>query len=136
MSKTYITLLEQAIMTLFLSLACAISLQVFANTSNLAAEAREKQYAIVELANVAETLKSCDGNYNDAAKISSGVLSDNTIIFYYDFNWVKTDKDNAEYIVKVSAAKKSKGLGLSEIQAMDQSGNIIDSLEVCWQEAL
>ena len=136
MNKAYLTLLEQAIMLLFLSLACAISLQVFAYTANAASEARTEQQAMVQLANAAEALQAAGGDYSQASDILSGSLEDDSLVIYYDEYWNKVSGKDPKFTVVISASQTDGALGSAEIKAYTEDGTEIDSLNISWQEVM
>lgn len=124
-NKSSLTLMELVIMILVFAFTAAFCLMAFvwADQSSEAQVARD--HAIVEVQNMAETLK-----------YSHGQDCENIEAIYFAENWEKTERDGEwSYVLNVEPDWDEEDLlGGALVKVSDKEGQEVFSLPVKWQE--
>ena len=91
-SKTPLSLMEQLVMILVFTLAAAICLQGFSLADRLSLRQEARAQGTIFAQNMAELLKSCSGDYEEAARIFSEQNPDCTLYFSKDHTEITSEK--------------------------------------------
>lgn len=132
-SKASLTLIEQVVMLLMLSVAAALCLRAFvwADTSSVAGA--EQDRALLQAQSAAEILKGCRGDWEQAAKIAGGNWNGSVWQLCWDENWQETT-DDGTYILLVSPADGGlKYLSGAQVEVI-KGEHVLASFMVNWQE--
>lgn len=122
-NKTLLPLMEQLIMILVFALAAALCLQGFAAADRISKRQEILSEAVVITQNTADVLKSSFGDYEFAADILGGTVTDNGL---------QIDKE--DYIlVATSVVDSNDFLSSSHIQIIYEDETIFE-VTASWQE--
>lgn len=143
-SKTSLFLMELIISILFFALSSAVCIQLFAKSHVLDEKTKKENMAIVKCENFCEMYIGLLEDYpNDSerlkvmADLTSGKISDNQIIVFYDKTWNPCPESEATYYAsfKDFGYDASTGLftGESSINTLDSTP--IYHLSVNWGQA-
>lgn len=126
-NKAPLALIELTVMILIFSLAAALCLQAFAWSDLTSAEISRRDRAVLQAEMAAEVIKSCGGDFEEAAGLLQGTCSRKGSLLTVHF-----DGD-----CLLEAVKEDSGtplLGAADVSVMDDSGERLFSIRVCWQE--
>lgn len=132
-NKASLTLIEQVVMLLVLSVAAALCLRAFvwADTGSVAGAERDR--ALLQAQNAAEILKGCRGNWEQAAQIAGGEWNGSVWQLCWDENWQETT-DDGTYVLLVSPVDGGiKYLSGAQVEIL-KGERVLASLMVSWQE--
>ena len=134
-SKAPLVLIEQAVMLLVFALAAALCLKAFvwADTQSVQCAARDR--AMLAAQNAAETLKYCEGDFEQAARIGGGMCDNERWIILYDEDWNVTGEEHA-YSLHAIPVKSGLDLLGQAVVVVYQGELELAALEVCWQEVV
>ena len=145
-SKAPLALIEQIIMVLVFGLAAALCVQAFAFSGQSSRRNEARDRAVLEVQNVAETLKYCGGTVEQAqskaAERIGGSVQQGTWQIGYDENWNLTDAENAFYLIEVQGNDtNTQGLSAADIRvtsekSFDLKDGPLFEITVAWQEGL
>ena len=122
-NKTLLPLMEQLIMILVFALAAALCLQGFAAADRISKRQEILSEAVVITQNTADVLKSSFGDYEFAADILGGTVTDNGL---------QIDKE--DYILVATSVDDSNDfLSSSHIQIIYEDETIFE-VTASWQE--
>ena len=127
-NRATLTMMEQIIMILVISVSTAVCLRLFAGAENISEKTQVYDGAVLNSGNVAEILKNTCGDFSKSAEILGGQNSGDTLTANFDVD--------GETIL-ITAVKSESGialLGSAEITA-ERSGEVLCTLNVCWQES-
>ena len=133
-SKAPLTLMEQIVMLLVFALAAGLCLQMFVLTGQMSRRIQEKDAAVTEVQNVAETVKFCSGDLDRAAEELNGSLENGKMILGYDDQWMVFSADQANYRITTELQKTDGLMGKAIVSAQDDQGEEIFQVIVSWQE--
>ncbi len=131
--KTALTLMEQAIMLLILSLAAALCLQAFVWADHQSRSNSDRDKALTELQSAAEILKSQNGNYLAAAAIYGGQADVGQWVICWDEQWEQTSYPGTYQLYATEQNSSVAGLGCSEL-TLRNAEEVLGNLQLCWQE--
>ena len=134
-SKAPLVLIEQLLMVLVLALAAAVCVRSFALADRLSEQSQAMDQAVIAAENAAEVLKSCRGNYKEAADRLGGTWDGSALGVGYDKDWKVTDSDWCYLIVAQPVECDSPLLGSAEVLAYTKAGECLYGLPSAWQEA-
>ena len=134
--KTALTLMEQAMMLLILALAATLCLQAFVWADTHSRQNSNRDRAMVQLQSAAEVLKARQGNILAAAESMGGQADNGVWTLFWDENWVQTQKPDAFQLCATPQDQTTDLLGSALLEIRDQSGTILGSLRIAWQEVL
>lgn len=123
-SKSPLMLMEQVLMVLVFALAAAFCLQAFSLSEQLSLDSRQRSDAALLAQNAVETLKGCDGDFEEAAALLGGS---------WDGKCWRYEKDSLQLTVTPVDSGIS-GLGRAEAAVTSQDGEALFSLPAAWQE--
>ena len=86
-SKANLFLLELIIVILFFALAAAVSVQLFAESRDAAAQSRDLTRATLIAQTAAESLKSVNGDAEALAALLGGTATAGSVTVAYDADW-------------------------------------------------
>lgn len=124
-NKTFLPLIEQMIMILIFALAAAFCLQGFASADRLSKRQAVLTEAVVTVQNTAEILKSSHGDYDLAAELLTGTVTDTGL-------QIQTE----DYTLTATAAEEQlDSLASAKIKVLYKTETLYE-LSVSWQEVL
>ncbi|MBQ7017124.1 MAG: hypothetical protein IKL38_04725 [Firmicutes bacterium] len=124
-NKTFLPLIEQMIMILIFALAAAFCLQGFASADRLSKRQAVLTEAVVTVQNTAEILKSSHGDYDLAAELLTGTVTDTGL-------QIQTE----DYTLTATAAEEQlDSLASAKIKVLYKTETLYE-LTVSWQEVL
>lgn len=124
-NKTFLPLIEQMIMILIFALAAAFCLQGFASADRISKRQAVLTEAVVTVQNTAEILKSSHGDYNLAAELLTGTVTDTGL-------QIQTE----DYTLTATAAEEQlDSLASAKIKVLYKTETLYE-LTVSWQEVL
>lgn len=124
-NKTFLPLIEQMIMILIFALAAAFCLQGFASADRISKRQAVLTEAVVTVQNTAEILKSSHGDYDLAAELLTGTVTDTGL-------QIQTE----DYTLTATAAEEQlDSLASAKIKVLYKTETIYE-LTVSWQEVL
>lgn len=131
-SKTPLALMEQVIMVLVFALAAALCLRAFYLSDRISRSCEERDRAVQAVQTVAETLKSCHGDFSETERLVQTALDNVDVVFYHNDHW--EDPEDRLRVIILPAASGSELLGCAEVSALSADGDTIVRLTVAWQE--
>lgn len=124
-NKTFLPLIEQMIMILIFALAAAFCLQGFASADRISKRQAVLTEAVVTVQNTAEILKSSHGDYDLAAELLTGTVTDTGL-------QIQTE----DYTLTATAAEEQlDSLASAKIKVLYKTETLYE-LTVSWQEVL
>ena len=124
-NKTFLPLIEQMIMILIFALAAAFCLQGFASADRLSKRQAVLTEAVVTVQNTAEILKSSHGDYDLAAELLTGTVTDTGL-------QIQTE----DYTLTATTAEEQlDSLASAKIKVLYKTETLYE-LTVSWQEVL
>ena len=134
-SKSPLALMEQLVMVLVFALAAALCVQAFVLADGRSQQTVDRDHALLEAQNVAETLKSCRGDYQEAAELCRGTWDGADLKIFYDENWqIVTEECSVYTLTVIPADSASALLGRAEVAVTENDGAQICTLPAAWQE--
>ena len=134
-SKAPLALMEQLVMVLVFALAAALCLQVFVLSDQMSRRGEMRDRAVVQVQNMAETLKSCHGNFAESAQALGGTWDGTCWKIGYDRDWQPAEGDACAYLVRADLLREDAPLlGGAAVSAQAADGEILFGIEVFWQE--
>jgi len=129
-SKGSLVIIELGIMILIFAFAAAICTTAFSN-SHLRMEADlEKNKALDCVQDVAEVMKSKEGDLEATAEVLEVQLAEDEAGQYFDFGEIKV------YAFEVQDDKSLFGLGQVGLSARNDAGDEHIYIDVCWQKEI
>ena len=122
-SRSPLVMLEQLLMLLIFALAAALCLQAFTLADSQSKTSSARDSAILEVQQVAETVKYCHGDMDEAAKMLDA---------RWDGEVLSLDGESSTIYAKTVDSGHAL-LGSAELWAEAKSGDILFSLSVAWQ---
>lgn len=134
--KAPLLLMEQLVMVLVFSLAAVLCMQVFALSERISRRNEELDRALLEVQNVAETLKACRGDFEKAARQWGGQWNGQLWGCSWDADWEPTAANQAPryHMLTAPAERNSSLLGGADVAVYTADGEVLCSLAVSWQE--
>ena len=125
-NKSSLIVMELRIMLRVFALAAALCLRVFFWADSRSRELELRDRALLLTESAAETLKNCRGDYDRAAGLLGGTLTEEGLLL---------PEENG-ICIRVSPERTDHPLlGQARVQALSAlDGSQIFSLSVCWQE--
>ena len=137
-NRAALMLMEQLLMVLVFALAAAWCLQVYAQADRISEEIGGRDRAVILAQNAAETIKSCKGDMEDAARILGAVKEQESWTVCYDEEWNRLENTKGCcYLMEIQTSEVLvTGLGQAQIQIVsyDDSKEALFSIIVAWQE--
>ena len=134
-SKGSLVLMEQLLMVLVFAIAAAFCLQAFALSQRLSHQFTRTDRASAAAQSAAETLKSCGGDGEAAARLLNGSWDGRQLSVLYDENWTPVAADGAyQLTAQPASSTRIPGLGEAEIAVSSAGGELLFSLSTAWQE--
>jgi hypothetical protein len=135
-SKAPLALLEQLVMVLVFALAAALCVQVFVLSDRTSRHNEARDRAVVEVQNVAETLKACHGDYTELTALRGGEWNGALWGCSYDSDWAPlTAGDGAYHLLATPADSGGQRLlGGAQVAAYTADGDLLYELSIAWQE--
>ena len=149
-SKAPLVLMEQMVMLLVFALAAALCLQAFVKSDRLSARDEARDQAVVLAQSAAETIRACNGNFEEAAKqLGAEIWDDTSVTLNYDSNWnlisdhgtgiLYVEEGGLSYLLAaVRVESDIPGLGKAAVYVKDMNNDSADDdlfrLDVAWQE--
>jgi hypothetical protein len=135
--KAFLPLLEQIIMIGFFAAVATICLQGIALANRISNEQAITDRAVLAAQNIAETLKSTQGDTVSAADVLSGSAENGSLIVFYDvFGNPVSNEDSRGFkgIAEITEGSNPL-LGSASVQIIYKD-EVIYSLTVGWQKDL
>ena len=134
-SKAPLVLMEQLVMVLVFALAAALCMRAFAMADQRSQWNEARGQALLAAQSAAETLKSCGGDYREAADLCRGVWDGSSWQTAYNESWRAADEEDAAYFLRVTPKKSDSSLlGRAEVSVFTIDGEQLCVLPVAWQE--
>ena len=134
-SKAPLALMEQLVMVLVFALAAALCLQVFVLSDRMSQRSEARDHAVVQVQNVAETLKGYDGDLSESAARLGGIADEKSLQIGYDTDWRPVPVAESIYLVQaVRTEEEDPLLGSAHVFAQTVDGDVLFQVNVCWQE--
>ena len=131
-SKAPLAMMEQMVMVLVFALAAALCLQAFVKSDRMSKEMEARDRAVVLCQNVAETIRSTGGNWEETCDLL-GMPFPNAGM--YDENWTPVDVGDSVYQLWIEPLDSGvDGLGKAKISVTKYGLNVIFEIEAAWQE--
>lgn len=129
--------MEQMILLLVFAFAAAICMQAFVLSDKISAQCDARDNAVIAAQSAAEAIKYASGDTEKAAEILGAESKDGILTAMYDENWNITDNSGAYILTVRPEPAEISGLYKAEVCVNDvnDSGDILFSLEVMWQGA-
>ena len=132
-NRATLSLIELSIMLVVFALAAVLCLKGFLWADETAAQAADRDQALVLAQNTAEVLKARGGDAQAAAELLGGIAQDGTLVILYDEDWAITD-DMHTYSLRCEPVDSGLPLlGRASVRVL-QGEETLAQLEVCWQE--
>lgn len=131
--KTALTLMEQTILLLILTLAAALCLKAFVWADHQSRQNAARDQALIQLQSAAEVVKAHSGNWTAAAETFGGTANTSQWSVCWDENWLQTPHSGTFYLCAIPQETQSGYLG-SALLEMRQENTVLCSLTVFWQE--
>ena len=133
-NRSTLMLLELVIMLLVFLLAAALCLRAFAWADTRSAEGSRGDMALLQAQNGAEALKAAGGDFAAAASLLGGSWDQETWVLAFTENWEPTNLDGAFTMQTQKQKTDTPYLGEALVRILDDRGNTLAQLRVCWQE--
>lgn len=134
-NKVFLSLIEQVIMLLVFALAAAICVQIFLLSNQLSWNEYDQNQSMIKTINAAETLKSCNGNYEMLVQLLGATSNETHLELYYDDNWNSTAHERSEYQLQIYPLTSDNDLlGTAKLLTKNKSGDVLFTMTVAWQE--
>ena len=125
-SKTPLALMEQLVMVLVFALAAALCVSCFVTADRLSQRSAMRDEAVIAAQNAAETIKGCRGDFERAAALLDGTLTNGILEL------------RAQENICLVVTPESSGdplLGRARVEACaSRDGEALFALTVFWQE--
>ncbi len=122
-NKASLTLIEQVIMLLVLTVAAAVCLQIFVNAGTMSKKSELQDQAVQQAQSCAEILKSTGGNMEEAAALLGGTVIEGVLRVEADGITVCAEKMTTDHAL----------LGKACVSVYSDDRQLC-ILNVCWQE--
>ena len=133
-NRATLSMMEQTIMILVFALAAALCLRGFVLADSQSRDYADRDRALLQAQNAAETLKACGGEYAAAAALFGGRWDGTAWTVDYDEAWEKCE-DSPVFRLEVRPVPQQTALlGGASLQVSGQDGAPLAQLEVKWQE--
>lgn len=132
-NKAPLALIEQAVMLLVFALAAALCLKAFVWADQQSKRNSERDMALLQAQNAAETLKASNGDCSAAAKVMGGTLDDGVWTIRYDSGWSRTAEEGVFRLRVLPDESGLSYLGAALVE-IDRDGILLVQLPVKWQE--
>lgn len=125
-SKTPLALMEQLVMVLVFALAAALCVSCFVTADRLSQKSALRDEAVIAAQNAAETIKGCQGDYEQAAVLLNGALKDGVLE-------VQSGEDFCVVVIPEDSGNPLLSRASVEVFAV-RDGEKLFALTVSWQE--
>lgn len=125
-SKTPLALMEQLVMVLVFALAAALCVSCFVAADRLSQRNAMEDRAVLAAQNAAETIKRCQGDYEQAAALLDGTWAEGVLA-------VHTEEDFSVFIVPEDSGDPLLGQARVEVFSDGDDAKLVE-LTVAWQE--
>lgn len=133
-SKAPLALIEQLAMILVFAAAAALCLQAFALSDRISQANEVRDGALLEAQNTAEVLKSCGGNYKEAAAVLGGQWDGGQWVRLFDEAWQSVPAEEAYRLCVIPVECGETLLGRADVSVFSAEGDCLVRLPVAWQE--
>ena len=135
--KAFLPLLEQIIMIGFFAAVATICLQGIALANRISNEQAITDRAVLAAQNIAETLKSTQGDTVSAAVVLSGSAENGSLIVFYDVLGNPVSNEDSQGFKGIAEITEGSNplLGSASVQIIYKD-EVIYSLTVGWQKDL
>lgn len=135
--KAFLPLLEQIIMIGFFAAVATICLQGIALANRISNEQAITDRAVLAAQNIAETLKSTQGDTVSAAGFLSGSAENDSLIVFYDVLGNPVSNEDSQGFKGIAEITEGSNplLGSASVQIIYKD-EVIYSLTVGWQKDL
>ena len=134
-SKAPLVLMEQLVMVLVFALAATLCMRAFVMADQRSRWNEARDQAFLAAQSAAETLKSCGGDYQEAADLCCGVWDGSSWQTAYHESWRAAAGDDAAYVLRVTPKESGSALlGRAEVGVFTIDGEQLCVLPVAWQE--
>ena len=138
-SKAPLVMMEQMVMLLVFALAAALCVQAFVRSDAQSKHSEARDRAVLQAQTVAETLRSCGGDFAQAAELlGSEQYDEDSLLLAYAPDWTPAG-ETMRYLLGATRQESSvEGLGRAQVWVRDESGDGAElfRLDVAWQEVL
>ena len=134
--KTPLHFMELLLMLLVFSLSGAFCLKAFVWADLTGQMTADRGMAALQVESAAEIIKACRGDMDGYVRMTgSGTTEDEKLTVYFDGNWNQADEESGIFcLVGERILSGNPLLGQAEISVTGRNGDVLFSLEVCWQE--
>lgn len=133
-SKAPLSLMEQLVMLLIFAMAAALCLQVFVLSAQMSRRCEATDHAVTAVQNAAEILKANGGDFQHCKSLMGGSVENGIWQIRYDEHWAETEAGASYCLTVTELVTDYPCLGSAEISARTESGDILFSMTVSWQE--
>ena len=131
-SKSALFLMEQLIVIAVFAICATACVRILTVSYMTASQTRDMSNALLAAGAAAETYKAASGDIGASADIlggASGVTEGaETLLVYYDDNWLISSRDNAAYVLRLISAPSGEGavvLMTGELSVSKVTGTVI-----------
>ena len=122
-------------MLLVFALTAALCLQIYVFSAQISRRSEAQAHAVIAVQNTAESVKFCRGDVSRYPRVMGGAGTAQQWEIRYDENWEETSHNQAAYRVLVTPeASPLSALGRASVKAVTESGDVLFSISVSWQE--
>lgn len=134
--KTPLILTELVLMLLVFSLAAGFCLKAFVWSDLTGQQAADRGMAALQAQSAAEIIKVCRGDMAGYVRMTcSGTAEEGKLTVYFDEKWNPAEKECGGFCLTGERIPSGNNLlGQAEITVTGSHGDILFSLDVCWQE--
>jgi len=122
-SKAPLAMLEQVVMLLVFALAAALCLQAFVLSDQHSKRHSRRDAAVVEVQQVAETVKHCAGDLEQVCQLLNGSRDGKTLTISCEGGTVTVTLQESGHAL----------LGMAQVSMTDDRGEDLFSVPVSWQ---
>lgn len=122
-SKAPLAMMEQMIMLLVFALAAALCLQAFVLADQSSQSNTRRDEALTQVQQVAEVVKYCGGDLEQAAAQLGGSLQEDRLTLACENGEITVTPEQSEHAL----------LGTARVEMTDEAGRSLFSLRVTWQ---
>ncbi len=123
-NKSPLILIEQVLMVLIFALAAAFCLRAFVLSEQLSLQTQQRGDAALLAQNAVEVLKSCGGDYEEAAVRLGGAWDGDC--------WQLEEEDLVLTVIPETCGTEL--LGRARVQVCSRAGDVLFTLPAAWQE--
>lgn len=127
--KSGLFLLEFMLALLFFAFSAAVCVHVFVQAKTLNTQSHALNQSVLLTQNAAECFQATGGDINLLNVYLKGSVNDNQLTLTYDKNWIKTEPNNAFYVLTITRTEATASFASATV-VMSEGGAVIYQLTV------